>query len=175
MARHTLINRLACITAAAGTAMLLVIVSAGASTAQEAGATNTPASSVRFSPSGPSSGHSLTRLVETGVQTPAQDPNRATKIASEHSLTRLVETGVQTPAPHPNHAIKIASGHSLTRLVETGIQTPSPPFVHRAVLGREGHATVIEVRPVALGALGGLVLTGACTLALRRRRTLHVA
>jgi hypothetical protein len=148
MARHTLINRLACITAAAGTAMLLVIVSAGASTAQEAGATNTPASSVRFSPSGPSSGHSLTRLVETGVQTPAQ---------------------------HPNQAIKIASGHSLTRLVETGIQTPSPPFVHRAVLGREGHATVIEVRPVALGALGGLVLTGACTLALRRRRTLHVA
>jgi hypothetical protein len=148
MERHTLINRLTCASAAAGTAMLLVIVPAGASTAQEAGAANVPASSVRFSPSGPSSGH---------------------------SLTRLVETGVQTPAPHPNRAAKIASGQSLTRLVETGVQTPGPPFVHRAAPGREGHATVIDVRPVALGALGGLVLAGACTLALRRRRTLHVA
>lgn len=148
MARHTLINRFTCVSAAAGAAMLLVIVSAGPSTAQEAGATNVPASSVRFGPNGPSSGH---------------------------SLTRLVETGVQTPAPHPSPATEIASGHSLTRLVETGIQTPSQPFVHRAAPGREAHATVIQVRPVALGALGGLVLAGACTLALRRRRTLHVA
>jgi len=63
MARYTLIRRLSCITAAAGTAMLLVIASAGASTAQAAVAANVPASSVRLSAGGPSSGHSLTRLV----------------------------------------------------------------------------------------------------------------
>jgi len=148
MAHHTLITRLTCMSAAAGAAVLLVIASAGANTAEETGATNVPASSVRLSPSGPSSGHSLTRLVELGVQIPSPDP-------------------------HP--AAKIASGHSLTRLVETGIQTPSRPSVHDAAPGREVHATAIEVRPVALGALGGIVLAGACALALRRQRTHHVA
>jgi hypothetical protein len=174
MARYTLIRRLSCMTAAAGTAMLLVIASAGASTAQAAVAANVPASSVKLSAGGPSSGHSLTRLVETGVQTLASRPDPATRIPSGHSLTRLVEAGVPTPAPHRNPAIKIASGHSLTRLVETGIQASSPPSVHRAALGREGHATLIAARPVAFGVLGGLVLAGGCGLALRRRRTLHV-
>jgi hypothetical protein len=51
--------------------VLLVIASAGASAAEETGATNVPASSVRLSPNGPSSGHSLTRLVELGIQTPS--------------------------------------------------------------------------------------------------------
>jgi len=141
MAHHTPIRRLSCMIAAAGTAML-VIVPAGASTAQEAVAANVPASSVSLRHSGP-------------------------------SLTRLVETGVPTPAPHPNPAVKITSGHSLTRLVETGIQAPSPASVRRAPLGREVHPTVIEARPVAFGALAGVVLAGACAIVLRRRRTIQ--
>ena len=145
MAHHTPIRRLSCMIAAAGTAML-VIVPAGASTAQEAVAANVPASSVSLRHSGPSSGH---------------------------SLTRLVETGVPTPAPHPNPDVKITSGHSLSRLVETGFQAPSPASVRRAPLGREVHPTVIEARPVAFGALAGVVLAGACAIVLRRRRTIQ--
>jgi LPXTG-motif cell wall-anchored protein len=146
MAHHTLITRLTCGSAAAGAAVFLVIASAGPSTAAEPHATNVLASSLRFSPTDPSSGHSLTRLVEMGVQTPPSDP---------------------TPAAR--------SGHSLTRLVEMGVQAPSQPSGQRAAPGREDAATGIEAGQVALSTLGGVVLAGAWALARRRRRTPHAA
>jgi len=146
MAHHTLITRLTCGSAAAGAAVFLVIASAGPSTAAEPHATNVLASSLRFSPTDPSSGHSLTRLVEMGVQTPPTDP---------------------TPAAR--------SGHSLTRLVEMGVQAPSQPSGQRAAPGREDAATGIEAGQVALSTLGGVVLAGAWALARRRRRTPHAA
>jgi LPXTG-motif cell wall-anchored protein len=171
MAHHTLITRLTCGSAAAGAAVFLVIASAGPSTAAEPHATNVLASSLRFSPTDPSSGHSLTRLVEMGVQTPPTDPTPAAR--SGHSLTRLVEMGVQTPPTDPTPAAR--SGHSLTRLVEMGVQAPSQPSGQRAAPGREDAATGIEAGQVALSTLGGVVLAGAWALARRRRRTPHAA
>jgi LPXTG-motif cell wall-anchored protein len=174
MAHHTLITRLTCGSAAAGAAVFLVIASAGPSTAAEPHATNVLASSLRFSPlspTDPSSGHSLTRLVEMGVQTPSSDPTPAAR--SGHSLTRLVEMGVQTPSSDPTPAA--TSGHSLTRLVEMGVQAPSQPSGQRAAPGREDAATGIEAGQVALSTLGGVVLAGAWALARRRRRTTHAA
>jgi len=146
MAHHTLITRLTCGSAAAGAAVFLVIASAAPSTAAEPHAANVLASSSRFGPTDPSSGHSLTRLVELGVQTPSSDP---------------------TPAAR--------SGHSLTRLVEVGVQAPSQPSGQRAAPGREDAATGIEAGQVALSTLGGVVLAGAWALARRRRRTPHAA
>jgi LPXTG-motif cell wall-anchored protein len=146
MAHHIFITRLTCGSAAACAAVFLVIASAGTSTAAEPNATNVLASSLRFSPTAATSGHSLTRLVEMGVQSPSSDP---------------------TPAA--------TSAHSLTRLVEMGVQVPSRPPVQRAALGREDAATGIEASQVALSALGGVVLAGAWALARRRRRTPHTA
>jgi LPXTG-motif cell wall-anchored protein len=196
MAHHTLITRLTCGSAAAGAAVFLVIASAGASTAAEPHAANVLASSLRFGPTDPSSGHSLTRLVELGVQTPSSDPTPAGR--SGHSLTRLVEVGVQTPSSDPTPAARsghsltrlvemgvqtpssdptpaATSGHSLTRLVEMGVQAPSQPSGQRAAPGREDAATGIEAGQVALSTLGGVVLAGAWALARRRRRTPHAA
>jgi LPXTG-motif cell wall-anchored protein len=199
MAHHTLITRLTCGSAAAGAAVFLVIASAGPSTAAEPHATNVLTSSLRFSPlspTDPSSGHSLTRLVEMGVQTPSSDPTPAAR--SGHSLTRLVEMGVQTPSSDPTPAARsghsltrlvemgvqapssdptpaATSGHSLTRLVEMGVQAPSQPSGQRAAPGREDAATGIEAGQVALSTLGGVVLAGAWALARRRRRTPHAA
>ena len=42
----------------------------------------------------PASEHSLTRRVESGIQSASSEPDPA----SEHSLTRLVESGTQTPS-----------------------------------------------------------------------------
>jgi LPXTG-motif cell wall-anchored protein len=196
MAHHIFITRLTCGSAAACAAVFLVIASAGTSTAAEPNATNVLASSLRLSPTAATSGHSLTRLVEMGVQSASSDPAPAatsghslTRLVemgvqapssdptpaatSAHSLTRLVEMGVQTPSSDPTPAA--TSAHSLTRMVEMGVQAPSQPPVQRAALGREDAATGIEASQVALSALGGVVLAGAWALARRRRRTPHTA
>ena len=89
MAHHTLITRLTCGSAAAGAAVFLVIASAGASTAAEPHAANVLASSLRFSPTDPSSGHSLTRLVEMGVQAPSQPSGQRAAPGREDAATGI--------------------------------------------------------------------------------------
>ena len=94
MAQQTLITRLTHVSGAAGGAVPLVIASACASSGAPPFGSIVIASSFRLSPIGLSlggqrgSGHSLTRLIKTGIQAPTRPPVQGAVSVSDKGVLR---------------------------------------------------------------------------------------
>jgi len=88
MAQQPLITRLTHVSGAAGGAVPLVIASACASSGAPPFGSIVIASSFRFSPIGLSSGHSLTRLIKTGIQAPTRPPVQGAVSVSDKGVLR---------------------------------------------------------------------------------------